>query len=49
MAHHERRVPVAVIPQALGHEHVSTTTIDLNQPAPEDVIAAGRTDDWVDA
>jgi site-specific recombinase XerD len=47
--HHVRKVPVAVIQQALGHEHLSTTTIYLNHLAPEDVIAAGRADIWVDA
>ena len=43
-----RRVPVTVIQQQLGHDHLSTTSIYLNHIAPEDVIAAGRADTWAD-
>lgn len=35
-------VPVAVIQKALGHSHLSTTSLYLDHIAPADVIAVGR-------
>ena len=40
------REPVAIVQQALGHKHLTTTAIYLDHLSPEGVIAAGRADPW---